>query len=394
MNYGHGPSNSLSLAWVSTTAPAASLDSATWLDTTRELLRLGWRVALIGKGAAGWREFRGVEVLCLPHPPLYFLGQWVFHLHVLRFLIGEWSQLDVILFHQISALWLLPLRVIRHLSKRNRPLLVMDTRDLPDFSSSSLKLRVRKWFYNLVYWMAARWADGQTAITPRMAKLVDIPQAQLWGVWPSGVNPKTFAQSQADRRWPSAGEPIKLIYIGRLLRERNLLSLCQAVTQANVAGMKFVLTLVGDGADRAELEAFAAKTNGQIHISPPAPHEQMPSLLTQAHIGVTSLPAPNQSKYEASSPVKLFEYMAAGMPILSTRNVCHTDVVRAGTYAFWAKDASERELLSALRQVWQHRDTLSHLSSEAAAAAQNWTWQAAAQKLSDALSYGLQQVDE
>ena len=56
-------------------------------------------------------------------------------------------------------------------------------------------------------------------------------------------------------------------------------------------------------------------------------------MLAAADIGVTSLPSPDDVKYEASSPLKLFEYMAAGLPVLATSNRCHTDVVGAGGYA-------------------------------------------------------------
>lgn len=377
------------LVWVSTITPSLSLDSATWLDTTQELRRLGWEVTLVGKGEPGRHTVRDVEVFCLSHPSIYFLGQWIFHFHILRFLARHWREWDAILFHQISAFWLLPLRFLRSLTGSKRPLFIMDTRDLPDFDQGTLRLRLRKRFYDLVYWMANRWADGQTAITSRMAELVAIPPAQLWGIWPSGVNPDAFTSAYTARQWPRPDEPIQLIYIGRLIKERNLLPLCHAVKQANTTEMDFVFTLVGDGGHRDELAKFAVSTAGAVRVLPSVPHEQMPQLLAQAHIGVTSLPSPQQSKYQASSPIKLFEYMAAGMPILSTRNVCHTDVVEEGAYAFWVNDANETELLSTLKQIWQNRAQLSALGEEAVSAAQDWTWQATAGKLSKALESGM-----
>ena len=118
-------------------------------------------------------------------------------------------------------------------------------------------------------------------------------------------------------------------------------------------------------------------------------HENVPHLLARAHVGVTSLPEVDDVKYEASSPIKLFEYMAAGMPVLATSNKCHTDVVGNGRYAFWADDVAEETLLAALRRVWTARTALAELGREAQADAHDWTYAANAAKLKAALIYGL-----
>jgi glycosyltransferase involved in cell wall biosynthesis len=235
--------------------------------------------------------------------------------------------------------------------------------------------------------LANRWADGQTAITQHIAKTVRIPSQKQWGIWPSGVNLDTFAPAQVARRWPLPKEPVHLVYIGVLHYERNLMTLSRAVEKANAEGMAFVLSLVGDGTERADLGEFAAQTAGQVRIVPRVPYDQVWEMLAQAHVGV--LPFPDEEKFRASSPIKLFEYMAAGLPILATRIVCHTDVVGDGKYAFWAEQADVPGLLAALRLVWRERDSLSEMGSEAATAAQAWTWREAAEKLKMSLGYGL-----
>ena len=184
-------------------------------------------------------------------------------------------------------------------------------------------------------------------------------------------------------------EPIKLVYIGSLLQKRNPLPLCRAVERANAAGMSFIFSLYGSGAEQPALEAFAEQTNGRIRVYPPVPHKNVIDLLAEAHVGVTSLPESSDKKYQASSPVKLFEYMAAGLPIFATDNPCHTDVVGEGKFAFWAHGVDEDAFFDALTQLWQQRENLSDLSAEAIESANNWTWEAAATKLNRALSAGL-----
>ncbi len=379
------------LAWVSPVT-ATKLDSATWLDTTRELRRQGVDVTLITVGPPGKHVYRGIEVLNVPRPSIYLLGQVIFHLHVLRYLLAHRRSLDVVLFHQISAVWLLPLRLLG----RGRPRLVMDTRDMPDFDSRDLKVRLRNGLFDLVTGLAARLADGQTAITPRMAELVHIPPHQLWGIWPSGVDAERFAAAAPGRRWPGADEPIRLVYVGVFLAKRHLLPLCRAVMRANAEGLKMNLTLYGDGGLRPELEAVAAQSGGVVRVERAIAHEDVPAALHQAHVGVTSLPEIHDAKYAASSPVKLFEYMAAGMPVLATRNVCHTDVVDTsrvgnGGYAFWADDVTEEALLVPLREVERNRAALAQLGQEAAANVHAWTYSGVATKLRQALEHSLGQ---
>jgi glycosyltransferase involved in cell wall biosynthesis len=186
-----------------------------------------------------------------------------------------------------------------------------------------------------------------------------------------------------------AGEPIHLIYIGSLLHVRNLFPLCQAVERSNIEGMKFRLSLVGDGEARHDLENFALHTDGRIRVWQPVSHDQVPKILGQAHVGVTSPFYPNREIFQASSPIKLFEYMAAGLPILATRMACISDVVKNGDYTFWVGQADVVEFLEALCIIWKSQSTLSKMGAKAADAASFWTWRKSAMALRTALEYGL-----
>lgn len=376
------------LLWVYPGALDEALDSVTWIETTRTLRRMGWHVTLITADDAQHSVIRGVEVLGLPTRQIYFLRQFDYHLHLLRYLIKMRRSADVVLFHSISAAWLLPLKLVQSLIFDRRPLYVMDTRDLHPMGGN-WKDALRRVFLRLAHFLANRGADGQTAISPRMAALVNIPADQFWGVWPSGVIADQFATAHEKRTWPTGNEIVQLVYIGRLLLERNLLALGKSVLQANKEGMAFRLSLIGDGVDRHTFENFAKRSAGQIQLLDPVPHQEMPQMLAKMHVGITSLPAPDDARYAASSPVKLFEYMAAGMPVLATSNPCHTEVIGDGDYAFWAEDAHSESILDALRAAWKARDTFARRGAHALQAANVWTWKAATAKLDDALRKGI-----
>lgn len=381
------------LFWVSGIDFDTTLDKATWVETAKHLVQSGWEVTLIGEGQARECNEEGVVMLSLPRSKRYLVGQALYHWRILRILARERSRADIILFHQLSALWLMPLRLLKW-RRGQRPLLVMDTRDLIDTVAGDWKARLRRSYFDLAHYVAGWWVDGQTTITQRMAELVRISPNKLWGIWPSGVTVGDFSVAQRQRIWPDDGEPIVLVYIGSLLEKRNLLPLCQAVARANREGMSFEFHIYGDGAARPALAKCAEEARDGIYIHAPVPHVEVPKLLAAAHLGVTSLPFESDRKYQASSPIKLFEYMAAGMPILATRNVCHLDVVGEHPFAFWIAEVSEDAMQQALYNVWQQRDQLAELGDLAAAQAGYWSWRAAAEKLEQALHYGMGLTEE
>ena len=381
------------LVWVYPIEIFRAFNAAPRLEVTKELRELGWQVDLIACGPVGKHLVQGVEVLCFPWPNVYLLRQLIFHFYILRYILQHWQKIDAVLLTQLSAPWLLPLKLLYPFGKKH-PLLIMDTRTVPmeTLEKATLKDKLRGKFYFLMNNLANKFADGQTAITQRMADLLLIPAEKLWGVWPSGVNAEEFSGALEKRRWPGQNDPINLIYIGTLHYERNLMTLCQAVLEANRQGMNFTLQLYGDGTEKEDLKAFARASNGRLAVYDTVPHPQVPEVLAGAHVGV--LPFPDEDKYRVSSPIKLFEYMGAGLPILATEIVCHTDVIGTGEYVFWAKNANQDGLLAALQQTWQEKSALRTMGEKAQFAAPNWTYQASAMKLNQALRHGLGLISE
>jgi len=368
---------------------AAKLDSATWLEPTRELRRMGWDVTLVTSGERdGAQTIRGVDVFCIAIPNVYLWRYILFHLRLHDF-VNRWKPADIILFHSSSALWLLPLRLLRVLSHRKTPLLVADTRSLymPLKSKHGWRGMVRDKYERMMDAISIRWADGQTVITSQMAKSLHIPLEKVWGVWPSGVDAHRFDGCAMQRVWPKDEEPVLLGYIGALEYERNLMDMAVAVLRANAEGKNFRFTLVGDGTQRAALESFAQDSRRCVEVIPSIPYEAIPEFLSHVHVGV--LPFPNEEKFQVCSPIKLFEYMAAGLAILATRILCHTDVMKNENYVFWAESADEDGLLNALRALWEKRHTLGDVSAASVSAAQAWTWSESAIQLKSALEGGL-----
>jgi glycosyltransferase involved in cell wall biosynthesis len=383
-----------SLVWIYPGRLDQDLDASTWLTTTAELRSMGWQVTLIAAGPSGNKMIGGIEVTCVPMTNIYFFRQIIFHVGIYWLLLARHLDPTVVMFSQMSALWMLPLRLLRFFKRQKRPLLALDFRTvhMDDPGKQKFKDWLRGLFQDLVGKYAGYWVDGYLAITDRMADYLRLDRQRLWGVWPSGVDLDLFKPTQTSHVWPGDGTPVRLIYVGVLHYERNLMNLCQAVEQANAEGMDFEFWLVGNGTERPALEEFASKTNGRIRVFAPIPHDQVPGMLAQAHIG--ALPFHDELKFQVSSFIKLFEYIGSGLPLLATRINCLTDVVGDDDYAFWAKNADVSGLLDALRLAWQRRAELGKMSSLSAASAPNWTWRASAVKLKNALETGMEKNPE
>jgi glycosyltransferase involved in cell wall biosynthesis len=376
------------LVWVISDDIFNSFSATPRLEIAKEMRNLGWQVDLIASGAAGRHKVQGVDVLCFPQPNVYLIRQVTYHLHIIRHILQNWNKIDVILFHQVSLPWLLPLRLFSAF-RRPSPIFVMDTRTVPmePVEKATLKDRIRGEFYFFMNSLANKLTDGQTAITQRMADLLAIPHEKLWGTWPSGVNVENFSIASQRRQWTGSQDPVNIIYIGSLHYERNLMTLCKAVISANEVGMRFNLLMYGEGTEKKDLQAFAEKNPEAITVFDSVGHNEIPLVLASAHIGV--LPFPDEDKYKVCSPIKLFEYMGAGMPILATQIVCHTDVVGNEDYVFWAENADVEGILDSLKKVWHARLSLPAMGERALKAASNWTYRSSAKRLSNALQYGL-----
>jgi glycosyltransferase involved in cell wall biosynthesis len=375
------------IVWISDSDLSNTLHASTWLETTRHLRQMGWEVCLVASSdhEEGPANLNGVDVLFFKRPSLFFVKQLHYHFKVFQWFSKRFKDGGILLFHEISGIWSRLFQLWVKLFGNKRVKFVIDTRTLPMEPEDDLPLRtrLRRWYLQFIYRHADRWFDGHTAITRAMADSLRIPDKQLWAVWQSGVSLELFADCHEKRGFPVGDEPIRMIYIGCMHVERNLLTFSQAIVQANLGSKKFHLILVGDGNQYDELEQFADDHPDCIEIHPPVPQTEIPGWLANAHIGV--LPFPDEEKFRVSSPIKLFEYMASGLPIFATRIRCHTDIIQGLPLVFWAEGSTVNDFVVGLRQIEKEKDNLPVMGVAALSAARRFSWEASARELSEGL---------
>ncbi len=111
----------------------------------------------------------------------------------------------------------------------------------------------------------------------------------------------------------SSNEPFKFVYIGSLGAAQGLGAVIKATEiLQQTARDPFVVEFVGDG---PEADALNRRLDNVIFTGP-VPKHNIPEVLQNADAGLLIL-LPAEIFTFAASPQKLFEYMAAGLPVVS-----------------------------------------------------------------------------
>ena len=139
-----------------------------------------------------------------------------------------------------------------------------------------------------------------------------------------GVDPQRFAPVQT-RLEASATGPIRLLNVARLAPEKGHTFLLEAIRRVQHRGFDYVCTIVGDGPQRAQLEA-AARVLGiadRVTFTGAVGQDEIGKYYDAADVFV--LPS-----LAEGLPVVLIEAMAHGVPVIATRIMGIPELVEDG----------------------------------------------------------------
>lgn len=141
----------------------------------------------------------------------------------------------------------------------------------------------------------------------------------------NAVDSLAFAAAHRPHQEAQAG--LRLVYLGRLAREKGLHELLRAQAAALADGIQVHLTLVGAGAEEAALRNTVQQlgTAGSVHFAGAAFGAAKAAQLGEADVFV--LPS-----YSEGLPCALLEAMAAGNAVIATRVGAIPDIVIPGLH--------------------------------------------------------------
>lgn len=160
-----------------------------------------------------------------------------------------------------------------------------------------------------------------------------------------GVDPQAFVP--VPRTADSAtARPMRLLCVGRLTPAKGQLLLLRACTRLREQGLAFELTLVGEGPDRARLEAERDQAGlaDCVCLAGALNQEQVRAALARADVFV--LPS-----LAEGIPVVLMEAMASGVPVISCPVNGIPELIEDGCNGLLASPGDVASLAIALRRL-------------------------------------------
>jgi len=175
-----------------------------------------------------------------------------------------------------------------------------------------------------------------------------VPLEKLYLV-PLGVDSDHF---RPDNLQEIPREPFDIVYIGSIVSQRNLGLCIDAIASENLE-VDLRLHFVGDGPENElnELRQIAkeAAVEEVICWHGYISHENIPTVLDSMDVAISPLPA--HDSYEVSSPAKLYEYLAMGLPILCTDIQAHRNALIEEQTGFFFQPGSLPSLVDIINRI-------------------------------------------
>jgi teichuronic acid biosynthesis glycosyltransferase TuaH len=187
---------------------------------------------------------------------------------------------------------------------------------------------LRRWRPTIEASFARLRAAGRRAVALTPKSLRSIGPGGPTAIIPCGIEPAEWIEPGSAPDWFLALPHPRLLYVGTLDQRIDL----EAVATIADAWPRGSLVLVGPGAESGRFASIGSRP--QVTVRAALPREQLPGLVAAADVGL--IPHVRSEQTEAMSPLKLYEYIAAGTAVAAVdlpgvRGVCPERTALAST---------------------------------------------------------------
>lgn len=180
--------------------------------------------------------------------------------------------------------------------------------------------------------------------------------------------------------------PLHLVYLGLLEAPRGLGVVIAAVAMCRQAGLDVRLTIIGKGRERAHFEDQAAAlglTAPSIEFLGFLPNPEALAIVASADVGL--VPHMATDSWNTTIPNKLFDYMAVGLPVISSNaRPAARIVAETGTGLVYPHD-QPGALADAIRQMAEPARRAGFSANGPRAIAETYCWERDVHRLLDAV---------
>jgi glycosyltransferase involved in cell wall biosynthesis len=147
---------------------------------------------------------------------------------------------------------------------------------------------------------------------------------------------------------------LRLLYAGRLSRDRGLMAYVELLSALRQRDLPARLCLAGVFTPADEERIFWEAIGDQralVDFHGWVDYQQMPELIRSADLGLALLrPEP---RYVAALPVKLFEYMAAGLPVIASQFPQISQVVQSSACGMVIDPLQPAQVVEIIEKWWR-----------------------------------------
>jgi glycosyltransferase involved in cell wall biosynthesis len=370
--------------WIDSDRFDTKLGKSKWLETSEVLVGEKFSVTLVcGFGKEkyipkGYRlkikYFRAIDVP--------FLFRCSLLINIFFWLIRKVRQGDIVIVSP-GALWVgFFLKLIKkcnvHLDVRTVPVEIHNLRDRID----------RLLFWRLPLKLFKRVPDSFSFITELLKRGVEREfsiRFRDYVIWHSGVNTQHFkalgknVRDQSDR--------FMITYLGVVTMNRGIdlvleaLSCLKAIYKENI-----VFQVIGDGSDLSRLKRISSDLglDEMVDFKGYIQYEIVPKHLRDADCFIS--PLPDRPEWNVSSPIKVFEYLACGKPVILSTIPAHKNIVKDKNFVVWTQGDRVEDFVRAIEYAYENRDMLAEAAKRAPDFVKtNYEWRVQGKKLANYL---------
>ncbi len=187
---------------------------------------------------------------------------------------------------------------------------------------------------------------------------------QKWGaVVPVGVD-QAFIDHPANERGRGKNDPVSFVYVGTLSRLRNLENIMRAAKLLLRHTDKFRIDFIGPDKSNGYYSGVIEELGIEscVMIKPPVAYSEVPSTLVGYDVGLAY--TPDRPTWHYQPTIKVLEYRALGMPIISTDVASHRETVENGVNGLLCGDGPE-QIADAMRRFVEDPEFLQQMSCRA-----------------------------
>lgn len=198
---------------------------------------------------------------------------------------------------------------------------------------------------------------------------------------PLGVNTDRFRPSD------ESYDKLSIVYVGSLARYRGIDTLINAVSGLPEEHQRRIrVDLYGNGPEEYVSKLITDATQNSefdIHWHGLVAHEELPTKAARSDIAVS--PIPPYEAFQVSSPAKVFEYLAMGLPIVASRINPHERILNDGETALLFDADSPADCRAKLAKLITNKELRTRLSVAARKKSSQHSWESRFQVVADAL---------